>query len=217
MLKFLEYYLPVISDKSILVITSKIVSLAEGRIVEKISSSEKERIIQRESQLLILSGGRRLTIKDGVVMTSAGVDESNANGGLILLPRDSWAMAARVRRYFMKQRGLKEFGVIINDSRTIPLRAGISGLAIAYAGFKGLKDYRQEKDIFGRPFRYSRVNVADNLSRAAALCMGEGNEQRPLVLLSGAPVEYCSRVNKSELIVSPAADIYAPIFRKLAD
>jgi len=153
-------------------------------------------------------------MKDGVVMANAGVDESNANGKIILLPRDSFQTARSLRNYFKHKYNLKNFGVIISDSRSLPLRSGITGVALGYAGFNGLKDYRKELDIFGRPFHFSRVNVADSLATAAVLCMGEGNERRPLALISGFSVQSRERINKKELKINIKEDIYGPMFKK---
>lgn len=215
LLAFLAKYLPKISERSILVVTSKIVALSEGRFVVKTDEAAKERIIRQESALVIPTKYVYLTIKDGMVMANAGVDESNGDGRIILLPQDSYKAAIKIRNFFKKKYRLKNFGVIITDSRCLPLRAGIVGVALGYAGFKGLKKYQNQPDIFGRPFEYSRVDVADSLAAAAVLCMGEGREKQPLALISGAPVEYASKTDKNELKIDIREDIYGPLFRKI--
>ena len=213
---FLEKSFKKINDGDILVITSKIVALSEGRIIEKWDKKMKEAIIRNESDVVISSGRSNLTIKDGVVAAAAGIDESNAAGCLILLPKNSWVTAARVRRHFINKLQLKNLGVIISDSRSAPFKAGVTGVALGYAGFKGLKDYRRKIDIFGRPFHFSRVNVADSLAAAAVFVMGEGNEMCPLALISQADVEFSSRVNRAELKINSADDMYAPLFHFLS-
>jgi dihydrofolate synthase / folylpolyglutamate synthase len=215
LLLFIENYLPNFKDGCILVITSKIVALSEGRLTPKINENNKLKIIKRESSFVLPTKFVYLTVKDGQVLANAGVDESNANGQLILLPGDSFKTANKIRRYFKKKYSLKNFGVIITDSRCLPLRAGITGLALGYAGFKGLKDYRGNKDIFGQPFKYSRVDVADSLATSAVLLMGEGNEQQPLAIITGAPVEYSDKINKKELQIDIRDDIYGPMFKSL--
>ena len=215
LLLFMEKYLPRIAEGDILVVTSKIVALAEGRFVAKINETEKQKIIKQESELVLPTKYVCLTVKDGIVMANAGVDESNANGGLILLPPDSFRSAEKIRSHFQKKHRLKKLGVIITDSRCLPLRAGIVGVALGYAGFEGLKDYRQSKDIFGRPFHYSRVDVADSLATAAVVCMGEGREQQPLAIISDAPVKYSKKLYPNELKIDIKEDIYGPLFRKI--
>ncbi len=212
---FIEKYLPVIKENMILVVTSKIVALAEGRVEKNINEDSKMEIIKKESEFVFPTKYVCLTIKDGIVMANAGVDESNANGDIILLPRDSFLAATKIRNYFKKKFQLNNFGVIITDSRCLPLRSGITGVALGYAGFRGLKDYRKQLDIFGRPFHFSRVDVADSLATAAVYCMGEGDERRPLATISDSGVEYCSRVNKNELKIDIKEDIYGPLFKEI--
>lgn len=210
---FIDRYSSFITEGAILVVTSKILALSENRFVDNISPKDKEKIIKLESDFVLKAKNVYLTIKDGSVMLSAGVDESNANGGLILLPRDVWSSAVKIRRYLMKKLALKKLGVIISDSRSTPLRSGASGRAMAHAGFRGLKNYRGRKDIFGRKFLYSRVNVADSLAAAAVLCMGEGRERCPLAVIKEAPVDFILKFKKENLDISPQDDVYAPIFR----
>ncbi len=213
LLRFIAGYLPRIKEKTILVVTSKIVALAEGRLRAKVNEKNKYKIIKRESDFVLPSKFVYLTIKDGQILANAGIDESNADGKLILLPKNSFEAAAKIRNYFRKKHNLKNFGVIITDSRCLPLRAGITGLALGYAGFKGLKEYRRQLDIFGRPFKYSRVDVADSLATAAVLLMGEGDEKQPLAIISEAPVEYCHKIYKNELKINIKEDMYGPIFK----
>jgi coenzyme F420-0:L-glutamate ligase len=212
--QFISSYIRCLSEGDVLVITSKIVALAEGRVQPISNKAGKEKIIRAESEFALRTKLVFLTIKDGMVMASAGVDESNGNGYIILLPRDSFKTARLVRNYFKKKFQLKKLGVIITDSRTAPLRAGITGVALGYAGFRGLKDYRGTPDIFGRHFHFSRVDVADSLATAAVLCMGEGLERQPLALISGAPLEYMERVMKNELFIDIREDMYGPLFHR---
>lgn len=214
-LDFIEDYLPKITENSILAVTSKIVALAEGRLIGKVNKKIKEEIIRSESDFVLPTKYVYLTIKDNLVMANAGVDESNAGGGLILLPKDSFQAAVKIRNYFKKKNKLKNFGVIITDSRCSPLRAGITGVALGYAGIKGLKDYRKKADIFGRAFKYSKVDMADSLAAAAVLCMGEGGEQKPLAIINDAPVKYTDKLNRDELKINIKEDIYGPIFKKI--
>ncbi len=213
LLAFLTANLPTLNDGDIVVVTSKIVALAEGRIVSKNSGVTKEEIIKQESSFVLPTKYVRLTVKDGAVMASAGIDESNAQDCFILLPADSFLVANQIRHYLLQQRQLQRLGVIITDSRSLPLRAGIAGVALGYAGFGGLRDYRGCPDIFGRPLHFSRVNLADSLAAAAVLCMGEADERQPLAVISEAPVIYCEQVDRHELWIDSNEDIYAPLFK----
>jgi len=216
LLLFIEKYIKHLLEDSVLVITSKIVALAENRTVIANTPKEKEKIIKAESEFAISTKHTWLTVKDGMLMASAGIDASNANGKLILLPSDSYKIARVLHSELKKKFKLKRFGVLITDSRTTPLRAGVTGVALAYAGFCGIKDYRGKPDIFGRKFKFSRVNIADSLATAAVLMMGEGAELCPLALIEKAPICFCEKVNRRELRINLENDMYRPFFIRMS-
>lgn len=212
LLTFITRYCQTLPEKSVLVVTSKIVALAEERtaIIENVMT--KQKLIKAESDLAIPTKYAWLTVKAGMVMASAGIDESNAKGKLILLPKDSFKMARLLRRQLQARYKVKQVGVLITDSQTMPFRAGVIGVALGYAGFKGVRDYRGQPDIFGRKFEFSRTNVADSLATAAVLLMGEGAEQQPLAIIKEAPIKFCDRIDKRELRISLKDDMYRPLF-----
>jgi coenzyme F420-0:L-glutamate ligase len=211
--KFIIAHLPRLAEKSILVITSKIVALSQGRTVDprKISWDE---LIKQESQWAIPTKYCYLTLKEGMIAPNAGIDKSNANGKWILWPRDSYGAAEDLHKRLSRHYGIKKMGVLITDSRVLPLRKGITGVALGYSGFRGLRNYIGKSDIFGRKLKMSRTNVADSLAAAAVLLMGEADEQTPLAMIENAPVEFISKQNKRELKINPAADLYRPLFEK---
>lgn len=209
---FITSHVKKIPENAVLVVTSKIVALAEGRTISN-DPKTKEKIIKSESAWAKNTKYVWLTLTDGMLMANAGIDESNANGKLILLPKDSFASAKLLWKKLRAHYGLKTLGIVITDSHTYPLRAGTTGVALGYAGFKGIKDYRGIKDIFGRAFHFSRVSVADGLAAAAVLAMGEGAERMPLALITDAPVVFTERIQRSELVIPPADDMYAPLFK----
>ena len=210
---FISEHIPRLREGAVLVVTSKIVALAEGRTA---SPAEKIKIIKKESQWAIPTKYVWLTIKDGMFMAAAGIDESNARGKLILLPKDSFKTAARLRKSLLIYYKIKRLGILITDSRVLPLRAGAVGLALGYAGFGGMKDYRGTSDLFGRKLKTTRVDIADSLATSAVLLMGEGNEQKPLAIIEGAPIGFRNRINRKELIIPVADDLYFPLFGKLS-
>jgi coenzyme F420-0:L-glutamate ligase len=213
--KFIIEHVPTLKDKDILVVTSKIVALAENRTVIATDQKSKESLIIKESEWAMPTKYIWISIKDGMIMAAAGIDESNAAGKLILLPKDSFAAAARLRTALRKHYRIKKLGVILTDSRVLPLRAGVVGVAVGYAGFRGVKDYRGTADLFGRKMRMTKVDIADSLATAAVLLMGEGKERRPLAIVSDAAVEFCERVSRHELAIAPEDDLYAPLFKHL--
>lgn len=217
LLSFILKYVKKVSENSVLIVTSKVVALAEGRTALYRNEKEKVKLIKEESSFAFKTKYKNtwLTIKDGMVLASAGIDESNAKGKLILLPKDSFKTAEFLRKKIMQKFHLKNFGVLITDSRLLPLRAGAVGVALGYAGFLGIRNYVGEKDIFGRVLKMSKTDVADSLATSAVLCMGEGREQQPLALIEGAPVKFAKNVDKNELVINPLDDLYQPFFAQV--
>ena len=215
MIAFITDYLKNLPEKSVVVVTSKIVALAEKRVSKRVDKKTKERLIRAESQVAIPTKYVWLTLKDGMVMASAGIDESNANGKLIMLPKDSYKTAQQIRGALRKKYKVKNLGVIITDSRVMPLRAGTTGIAVGYAGFKGVKNYIGKPDLFGRPFEYSQTNVADSLATAAVLEMGEGSECQPLAIIEDTKLEFQNRINRKEAFIKMEDDMYQPLLPSL--
>ncbi len=212
---FIKKHVKKLREGDILVVTSKIVSLAEGRIKTFESEKERDECIKSESELALRPSKRWFTICAGMLTTIAGIDESNAGGKSILLPKNSFATAGKILKFLKKSYGVKKVGVIVVDSRSIVMRRGIVGEAIGYTGFKGLGDERGKKDLFGRKIKYARANVADSLAGASVLLMGESNQGTPLAIVSGAPVQFVSRVKKDELLVPLAEDKFTPFWKEV--
>ena len=213
--EFILKYIKRIPENSILVIASKIVALAEGRTVEYKNQRQKIELIKRESDFAIKTKIVWLTLKGNVIMANAGIDESNAKGRLILLPQNSFKSADVLQKKLMQKFRLKNLGVLITDSRLMPFRAGVVGVALGYAGFQGIKNYIGKKDIFGRVLKMSQTDIADSLATSAILCMGEGKEQQPLAMITEAPIIFSNKIKRDELVIDPQKDIYAPFFANL--
>lgn len=214
---FIIQEIPKIKNKSILVVTSKIVSLSQGRIVPDVKNrKEKEEWIRKESEKFFETKWCYLCLKDGHWCANGGIDESNAKKGIILWPKDNYGEAERLRKVLLKHYKIENLGILFTDSRIYPLRSGVVGVALGYAGFKGLKNYIGKKDIFGRKFKFEKVNMADSLATAAILVMGEGKERIPLAIIEDAPVEFTNKkINKNELKIKPENDIFRVLFENL--
>lgn len=212
---FLDKYISKPREGSIIVVTSKIVALSEGRTHAKEDAGTKEKLIRQESQYVMRTRYTWLTIKDNMLIKSAGIDESNANGKYILLPKDSFKSADLIRKHFIKKYRLKKLGVLITDSLMYPLRNGAVGIALGYSGFSGIRDYRGQKDLYGRELKSARTDAADTLAAASVLLMGEGNQSQPLAIITGAPVKFQNRINKDELRIDIRDDVYQPIMEKI--
>jgi coenzyme F420-0:L-glutamate ligase len=210
---FVIRYIPRVRERSIIVVTSKIVALSEGRTAR---AEDKEKLVVAESEWTLKTKRGRLTLKDGILMWNAGIDSSNAGAGrIVLLPKDSFRSAATLAAKLKKRYKVRSLGVVITDSRLMPLRTGVVGIALGHAGFKGLKDYRGKTDLFGDIYHVTRVDVADSLATAAVLLMGEGDERQPLAIIESAPVEFTNKVKRNELCIPLADDMYLPLFKRI--
>jgi len=138
------------------------------------------------------------------------------SGGLILWPEKIYEEAEKLKKILLKHHKIKKLGILITDSRIFPLRSGVVGVALGYSGFFGIKSYVGKKDIFGRKFKFEKVNIPDSLSSAAILVMGEGKEKCPLAVIENAPVEFTDKkINKKELQIKPENDVYRVLFENL--
>lgn len=210
-------------EKSIIVITSKIVSIGQGRCVKIEQFPDKDELVKKEADFYIgrdkVPGGYvMLTIKKNLLIPTAGIDESNAKGYFILWPDRPFKAAKDMYDFIKKTYHLKNFGVIISDSHTSPLRWGTIGVALSYYGFWPLTDYRHKKDIFGREMKITQANRADALAAAAVTVMGEGKEQTPIAVIEDIDFIKFKKFNpeKSDpLKISINADIYAPLLKAI--
>jgi putative folate metabolism gamma-glutamate ligase len=190
LIDILDKYAGEAPEKSVLAITSKIISLCEGRDVPQ-SEADKDQLVKAEADLYLSKKysdyNFEFTITRNTLIPAAGIDESNADGNYLLWPADAQKTANEARRYLRDKYGLTEFGIIITDSTCTPLRWGTVGIALAFSGFNPTNNYIGSPDLFGRPFKVSRSGVASGLAAAAVLAMGEGTEQTPLAMINEVP------------------------------
>lgn len=219
LLAFLDDYLPDLEEHSIVVLTSKVISIMEGNILP-VPQTNKEDLIIREAEQYIPRDqskyGVTLTIKDSVLIANSGIDESNGNGNFILWPRDPFKTASLVYEYLQEDCELEECGVIITDSRVTPMRWGTIGVALAWSGFSPLNSYIEMPDIFGRHLKHTKASIIDGLAAAAVVAMGEGNEQTPLAVISDIPfVHFTGHAPTDDEIedlqIEPEDDLFAPL------
>ena len=193
-------------EGAVLCVTSKIVSLAENRVVSPLDKSKTE-WVKAEADVYLgeVAYGSHLAVKENLFLASAGLDESNSEtGDFILLPKDPNHSALEIHRDIVSHFRLKNFGVILTDSHTSFLRYGVTGVALGSAGFHALRDRVGERDLFDRPLKMTKVNVADGLAAAGVLMMGEAREKTPLALINELPngtIEFCAETLQRELYV----------------
>ena len=191
-----------LKDGDVLVISSKFVAVSEGRVVNlgSIRAGQKakqlaagNRMDERVCELVLRESdevigdipGFVLASKEGLLTPNAGIDKSNVkHGSVVLYPRRPELSAWRVREALKFSRGVS-VGVVICDSRLSPTRRGTTGVAVASSGIEAVLDMRGRKDLFGNVLKVTSQSVADDLSSAAEILMGESNEATPIVLVRG--------------------------------
>ncbi|WP_190083639.1 coenzyme F420-0:L-glutamate ligase [Streptomyces longisporoflavus] len=163
---------PGLADGDVLLVTSKIVSKAEGRIVE---ASDREAAIDAETVRVVARRGtlRIVENRQGLVMAAAGVDASNTPAGtVLLLPEDADASARAVRDGLRDVLGV-DVGVVVTDTFGRPWRNGLTDVAIGAAGVRVLDDLRGGVDAYGNPLSATVVATADELAAAGDLVKGK--------------------------------------------
>ena len=212
-----------LEDGDVLVLAQKIMSKAEGcfadlrsivpseqayelaektnkdpRLVEVILSESTE-VVRHAPNVLIVA--HRL----GFVSANAGIDRSNVDSKpdsdqVLLLPKDPDRSCALLRLKLEGATG-KKIGVIINDSHSRAWRVGSVGLALGVSGVPGVIDMRGRADLFDRALLGTEIGIADEISAAASILMGQANEGRPAVLVRGLP--YALREGNAQELIRP--------------
>lgn len=212
---FDEYITDVI-EGDIVAVSSKVVAIGEGNCVLT-DSVEKSALISQEAELLIPRSywPSPLTVKHHAFIGTAGIDESNANGHYILLPKDPFKSASDIQQYLKQRFGLINVGVIITDSHSAPLRRGALGVSIGYAGFAPTINYVGQPDLFGREMKIEVGNVVDALAAGAGVMMGETNECQPVVIVRDVPnITFTDEVTKDNFLVSFEDDTFRVLYER---
>ena len=163
----------------VLVVTHKIVSKAEGAVVEIEGDEEefKRRLVTEEATSIIRKRGDLIIAetKHGFICANAGVDRSNAgNGTMVLLPEDPDRSAHRIRTRLERRFGV-DLAVIVSDTFGRPWRRGLTDIAIGISGLIAVQDLRGTTDWTGRELDVTEIAVADELASAADLVMGKAS------------------------------------------
>jgi coenzyme F420-0:L-glutamate ligase/coenzyme F420-1:gamma-L-glutamate ligase len=221
-----------LQDNDILVITQKIISKAEGQLVniaEINPSKEAEEIAvkcEKDPRLVevILSESREvvriakgtLVVEHnlGFVCANAGVDHSNIDNTqneeeiwYLKLPVNPDESARKIRQFF-KERDNVNIGVMVIDSHGRAWREGIVGIMIGTAGVPGLVDMRGQLDLFGEPLRITQIGAADELAAAASLVMGQADEHIPVVHVRGFPYALSDNTSLGEVLREKGKDLF---------
>ena len=215
-----------VQEGDVLVISSKFVANAQGRVIEldsvKTSSqsnliSKKFRIKPQFAEVIIRESdkifggisGFVIASSDNILAPNAGIDKSNAKKGkVILYPYDPYLVAEQLRRkIFLKY--LVHVGIIIVDSRLMPARVGTTGVAIACSGIEPVEDMRAQKDLDGNLLKVTFQAVVDNLATIANHKMGEASESKPIAIVRDSGAKLTDRrIKPNEVTVSHDQCVY---------
>lgn len=184
--KALEPLAPAPGD--VLVVTHKIVSKAEGRVVTVVGDEDefKRALVESEAASIVRRRGGLIIAetKHGFICANAGIDRSNAEPGtMVLLPEDPDRSAHRIRVRLERLSGI-DLPVIISDTFGRPWRRGLTDIAIGVSGLDALVDLRGSRDWVGRELEVTEIAVADELAAAADLVMGKA-DGIPAALIRG--------------------------------
>lgn len=208
--------LPPLEERDVLLVSSKVVAIGEGRVVP-MADIEKAALVEREADQLIARDNFKtpITIKRHTLIGSAGIDESNGGGCYVLMPEDPSQSAARIHQHLTMQCGIEELGIIITDSRSLPMRYGATGVALGWFGLQPLVSHIGTPDLFNRPFRAERTNLVDGLAAAANLVMGETNECTPVVLAREVPhLTFVEGNTDAEIFAAAEHDYFKVLYRR---
>jgi coenzyme F420-0:L-glutamate ligase/coenzyme F420-1:gamma-L-glutamate ligase len=198
-----------LADADVVVVTQKIVSKAEGRLVrvDPDDPDERVRLVEEESVRVLRRRGDLLITetRHGFVCANSGVDFSNVESGwAALLPEDSDRSARRIRDGLRAETGM-EVGVIVSDTFGRTWRQGVTDVAIGCAGVAGVVDLRGTTDTLGRELQATEVCVADEIASAAELVMGKASGI-PVAVVRGVNPQWLRRGSVAAEIVRPAAE-----------
>ena len=194
-----------------LVVTQKVVSKAEGRLVavdpddriarHQLVESESVRVLRRRGDLVISE------TRHGFVCANAGVDLSNvADGTAALLPVDSDRSAKHVRDALRARRGV-EVGVVISDTFGRPWRTGLTDVAIGVCGIAAVLDLRGRPDALGRELQVTEVAIADEIASAGELVMGKSSGI-PAAIVRGLDPSWFRDSSVRELVRAASEDLF---------
>jgi coenzyme F420-0:L-glutamate ligase/coenzyme F420-1:gamma-L-glutamate ligase len=206
---------PWLRDGDVLVVTSKIVSKAEGRLVEvppdgPAREVAREEIIAGEARRVVARRGQTTIVQThhGFVMAAAGVDASNVDKThLVLLPADPDASARALRSALRSRYGL-DVAVIVSDTMGRAWRNGLTDVALGAAGIVPIRDHRGETDPYGNELQLTEMAVVDELAAAGELVKGK-RDRVPVAVVRGYPATGGDGPGAAALIRDAATDMFS--------
>lgn len=212
----LDLYLSEVKERDVVAISSKVMSIHEGNCVP-VKGTDKKQLVAENADVSIPRDywGSPLTIIKNAFIGTAGIDESNADGYFVLLPEDPFLSAKNIHTYLKDRFSLKNVGVIITDSHSIPMRRGAVGISIGFWGFKPTINCVGKKDLFGREMEIEVANLVDGLAAGANVVMGEVSERQPAVIIRDVPeLTFTEEKLKDEAYVPFHKDTFRVLYER---
>ncbi len=213
-------------NNDLLVISSKYLSISEGRIkklkdvkpsAESISYSKLFHINPKMMELImresdeIFGGlyGFVLTSTHGIIAPNSGIDKSNIEQDkVVLYPKDPFGSIECLRKRFYVDLGIYVY-IILSDSRILPMRIGTVGVALACTGFEPINDLRGTTDLFGNVLKFTSQNLADGFASLGVMVMGESDKSTPVILIRGSDLIRSDRkMSQDSMGIESKFDIY---------
>ncbi len=216
LLAVLAKALPPVQERDVILVSSKVVAIHEGR-TRLIEESSKAELIKEAADLSIPRPywPAPLTVAQHSFLGAAGIDESNGDGYYILLPGEPFTSARNLCDWLKAQYKINELGVIITDSHSAPFRFGATGVAISWFGIEPIEDCRGRLDLFGRMIQYERSNIVDGLAAGATVVMGEVDECIPVVIARDVPrLQFTEVDTKDSLFVPFKEDTFRVLYER---
>lgn len=224
-----------IKDNDMLVISSKYLSISEGRIKklagikpssQAIQSSKLYHIDPKIMELVLRESdeifgglyGFILTSSHKVLAPNAGIDKSNVpHGSVVLYPKyPHHSIEILKQKFFIDS--WKRVGIVLSDSRILPMRKGTVGIALACCGFEPVIDLKGTLDLFGNVLKYTSQNLADCLASIGTMIMGESDASTPVVIIRGLNIKMTDKpISSDTLNMDSKFDIYVRGLSKRID
>jgi coenzyme F420-0:L-glutamate ligase / coenzyme F420-1:gamma-L-glutamate ligase len=216
-----------LQENDIIVITHVVVSKAEGNVInlDEVTPSQRAKeiaqqtnkepalveVILRETKEIVRIGQNSIITetKSGIISANAGVDRSNVSGdrNVVPLPKDPNASAQKIRQEIKRLNGVN-VAVIVSDTHGRPFRMGEINVAVGVAGIKPIRDRRGEKDLFGYVLKIKQTAIADELSSAAELVIGQASEGIPAAIIRGYNYQTAENVSATDLTRAKEKDLF---------
>ena len=216
-----------IQQNDVVVVTHVVVSKAEGNVInlDEVKPSEKAKeiakktnkdpalveVILHETKDIVRVGQNSIITEtvSGIICANAGVDRSNVSGdrNVVPLPKNPSASADCIRKE-IKRLTDADVAVIVSDTHGRPFRLGEINVAVGVAGFKPIRDRRGEKDLFGYVLRIKQTAIADELSSAAELVIGQANEGIPAAIIRGYHYQTDENASETSLTRAKERDLF---------